>query len=198
MNHCAYRRLLAIGLALALAVLPACAFAHSGRTDSRGGHKDNKNKSGLGSYHFHCGGFPAHLHPGGVCPYSSNGTSSRAKSSSSSSSASASSVQDVEAIVQDGVTLGIISPSLDLDTQTYSVPLFSGHAVKALNVRQKPDSGSRKLGQLAKDDEVLITEAFYTPSWHQVIFGDKVGYIYADYCDLSDEVVKDVAVDVLP
>ena len=26
-------------------------YAHSGRTDSSGGHKDNKNKSGLGSYH---------------------------------------------------------------------------------------------------------------------------------------------------
>lgn len=45
------------------------AFAHSGRTDSSGGHKDNKNKSGLGSYHYHCGGHPAHLHKGGICPY---------------------------------------------------------------------------------------------------------------------------------
>lgn len=44
-------------------------FAHSGRTDSSGGHKDNKNKSGLGSYHYHCGGYPAHLHSGGYCPY---------------------------------------------------------------------------------------------------------------------------------
>lgn len=43
--------------------------AHSGRTDSNGGHKDNKNKSGLGSYHYHCGGYPAHLHDGGYCPY---------------------------------------------------------------------------------------------------------------------------------
>ncbi|MDO4326167.1 MAG: YHYH domain-containing protein [bacterium] len=43
--------------------------AHSGRTDSHGGHKDNKNKSGLGSYHYHCGGHPAHLHENGVCPY---------------------------------------------------------------------------------------------------------------------------------
>lgn len=52
--------------------------AHSGRTDSSGGHKDNKNKSGLGSYHYHCGGHPAHLHPNGVCPYynSSQTTSS--------------------------------------------------------------------------------------------------------------------------
>ncbi len=46
--------------------------AHSGRTDSSGGHRDNKNKSGLGSYHYHCGGNPPHLHDNGVCPYSSN------------------------------------------------------------------------------------------------------------------------------
>lgn len=43
--------------------------AHSGRTDANGGHKDNKNVSGLGSYHYHCGGYPAHLHENGVCPY---------------------------------------------------------------------------------------------------------------------------------
>lgn len=47
------------------------AFAHSGRTDSSGGHKDNKNKSGLGYYHYHCGGYPAHLHTYGYCPYRS-------------------------------------------------------------------------------------------------------------------------------
>ena len=47
------------------------AAAHPGRTDANGGHRDNKNKSGLGSYHYHCGGYPAHLHPGGICPYTS-------------------------------------------------------------------------------------------------------------------------------
>lgn len=45
--------------------------AHSGRTDASGGHRDNKNKSGLGPYHYHCGGYPAHLHTNGVCPYDS-------------------------------------------------------------------------------------------------------------------------------
>ncbi len=44
-------------------------YAHSGRTDSNGGHRDNNNKSGLGSYHYHCGGYPAHLHTNGQCPY---------------------------------------------------------------------------------------------------------------------------------
>lgn len=46
-------------------------FAHSGRTDSNGGHRDNKNASGLGSYHYHHGMGP-HLHPNGVCPYASH------------------------------------------------------------------------------------------------------------------------------
>ena len=56
------------------------AFAHQGRTDGSGGHRDNNNSSGLGSYHYHCGGYPAHLHTNGVCPY----TTSSSKSSSDS------------------------------------------------------------------------------------------------------------------
>lgn len=58
--------------------------AHSGRTDRYGGHKDNKNKSGLGNYHYHCGGYPAHLHENGVCPYA--GTNSASSSSSTNKS----------------------------------------------------------------------------------------------------------------
>ena len=66
-------------------------YAHSGRTDSNGGHKDKNNVSGLGSYHYHCGGYPAHLHTNGVCQYKSSSKSSRSSSSSSSTSSSKSS-----------------------------------------------------------------------------------------------------------
>lgn len=54
--------------------------------DSSGGHKDNKNASGLGSYYYHCDGHPAHLHDGGVCPYAANNTTSKETSSSTTSS----------------------------------------------------------------------------------------------------------------
>ena len=64
--------------------MPFMALAHSGRTDGSGGHKDNKNKSGLGGYHYHCGGYPAHLHNGGVCPYKGGGSSSSSSSSKAS------------------------------------------------------------------------------------------------------------------
>ena len=60
-----------VSVTLAFIMCTGTAFAHSGRTDSSGGHRDNKNASGLGPYHYHCGGHPAHLHPNGVCPYAS-------------------------------------------------------------------------------------------------------------------------------
>ena len=54
---------------LVLCISVMFASAHGGKTDSRGGHRDNNNVSGLGSYHYHCGGHPAHLHTNGACPY---------------------------------------------------------------------------------------------------------------------------------
>lgn len=73
-------------VALSIISIGINTYAHSGRTDANGGHRDNKNKSGLGSYHYHCRGNPAHLHTNGVCPYSSSSSSSKSSTSSSSSS----------------------------------------------------------------------------------------------------------------
>ena len=81
------KKILVLLLVFCLLFSSVC-FAHSGRTDSSGGHKDNKNASGLGPYHYHCGGYPAHLHTGGVCPYSGGGSTSSSSTSSSSSSSS--------------------------------------------------------------------------------------------------------------
>lgn len=73
-------------IALSVTSIGINSYAHSGRTDSSGGHKDNNNKSGLGSYHYHCGGNPAHLHTNGVCPYSSSSPSSKSSTSNFQSS----------------------------------------------------------------------------------------------------------------
>lgn len=95
--------LLAILLALVVTVSPVMtaletpvmitAQAHSGRTDSSGGHKDNKNKSGLGSYHYHCGGYSPHLHSGGVCPYKTTTTTA-----TTATTASKTGSKDIETI----------------------------------------------------------------------------------------------------
>lgn len=78
-------------------------YAHSGRTDSSGGHRDNKNVSGLGSYHYHCDGNPPHLHINGICPYepvsiptTTNISPTIVKSINVESVTIASSVKDIE------------------------------------------------------------------------------------------------------
>lgn len=58
------KRLLIFVLALRCLALTTASLAHSGRTDSDGGHWDTST----GEYHYHHG-HPAHHHIGGVCPY---------------------------------------------------------------------------------------------------------------------------------
>ncbi len=55
---------------LLLLSISAVAFAHSGGTDTKGGHYDHIG----GGYHYHHG-YPAHDHKGGECPYRNNSTS---------------------------------------------------------------------------------------------------------------------------
>ena len=64
------------------------AMAHSGGTDSKGGHYNRST----GEYHYHHG-YSAHQHPGGVCPYTSP-TKKPSTSYSTASTRSASSSHD--------------------------------------------------------------------------------------------------------
>lgn len=68
------RKILVVFMCLCLSLSSIISSAHSGRTDSSGGHHDYNNVSGLGSYHYHHGMGP-HLHKNGVCPYSSSSKS---------------------------------------------------------------------------------------------------------------------------
>lgn len=77
------------------------ASAHSGRTDSKGGHRDNKNKSGLGSYHYHCGGYPAHTHKNGVCPYSSTSSKSSSNTSNKTNSSAKNEIKKAQEKLND-------------------------------------------------------------------------------------------------
>lgn len=97
------RKLIAVTACLLILCCPLTLFAHSGRTDANGGHKDNQNKSGLGSYHYHCGGNPPHLHDGGVCPYASSAETQNITQGAASQESSAAVSQSVTpAAVQDG------------------------------------------------------------------------------------------------
>ena len=69
-------RLFRLGAVIAIILMMMISIstsAHSGGTDSKGGHYNHYT----GEYHYHHG-HPAHQHPDGVCPYGDYGTSSNA------------------------------------------------------------------------------------------------------------------------
>lgn len=100
--------------------------AHGGRTDSSGGHKDNKNKSGLGYYHYHCGGHPAHLHTDGICPYADNSTATAAITTKTETNSS-------NAIVTDPISA----------TPTEEQPAITNETNEPTNVGWRKDSAER-------------------------------------------------------
>lgn len=76
-------KIIAVCVVVCFLLTPCLALAHSGRTDSNGGHYDRST----GEYHYHHG-YPPHQHPGGVCEYEYDDRTGSTSGSSSSNSLS--------------------------------------------------------------------------------------------------------------
>lgn len=133
-------------IALSLVSVQISTYAHSGRTDSNGGHRDNKNKSGLGSYHYHCGGYPAHLHTNGVCPYSSSSSSNKNSTSTSSSS------NNVTTTTTEPATVDVTKIQINENIQSLEV----GQS-KTLTVTITPNNATNKSITWKSDNESIAT-----------------------------------------
>ena len=143
------KKVVVIVAILIMLCVPTVNFAHSGRTDANGGHKDNQNKSGLGSYHYHCGGYPAHLHDGGVCPYSSSAASTTSSSSSSSQSISKTTTSSIPSKVN--------VSSVDIDTG--DVELLIGES-KVLSATISPSNATDKtITWTSSDKDVVMIDS---------------------------------------
>lgn len=127
--------------------------AHSGRTDANGGHKDNKNASGLGSYHYHCGGNPAHLHPNGVCPYSSKSKSNTSTKKENTTTKSKSNTKtDTSKTTSKPTTIEVTAIEIKKETTT----LIEGET-KILTCSVLPDNATDKKIVWKSTNEQIIS-----------------------------------------
>lgn len=187
-----------------LAVLMAAgcgmsAFAHSGRTDSSGGHKDKKNKSGLGYYHYHCGGYPAHLHTGGVCPYKNNSyydnTSSWTDTSDTSSwvdtSVWTSPTEMVKTTVpqDDGVIGSVVTTDIVAYINGYEIPSYNvdGNIV-VIGADLRSYGFDVVYDNIARTSSVSLSE--YGGTWDPIIITTD------DSMDIGAEVMKVYETDI--
>lgn len=150
---------LSILVVIILISLQTVLFAHSGKTDANGGHKDNKNKSGLGSYHYHCGGNPPHLHQNGVCPYKSSTSNSTSSSSSSKTNSSKSSTSSkstsqstsVQSTQNENTTKSTIKENAEIEVTSVQIKNKEKEKVKfkigeilVLQTNVEPNNASNK------------------------------------------------------
>lgn len=107
------KRVLLFVFVIMVLAFPLTVYAHSGDTDSSGGHYDHEN----GGYHYHCGGHPAHQHTGGICPY--KGSSSKPGSSGNGSGSSFAKYNNPEDNSMVWVYMVVIAVVLFLCYKTY-------------------------------------------------------------------------------
>lgn len=82
-----FRSLILLAVAVVVFGFSLRTLAHSGGTDSQGGH------NGPDGYHYHHG-YPPHQHPNGECPYDFQDNVDHSDRSSSSSTSRSSSLSD--------------------------------------------------------------------------------------------------------
>lgn len=182
---------------IVLLALSPLALAHSGRTDAHGGHKDNQNKSGLGSYHYHCGGHPPHLHDGGKCPYASGASaagesgagSGQPTQAKASAGAPSPSTQRMPSVSEE--MLAAYADSTDVRygiTNKPGINVRADASPKAARIHTIENSGTLVI-LLATENPTGSTAS--TDIWHRVLMGNgEEGYVRSD---LIDEISREEA-----
>lgn len=154
------RRLLAVALVL-LMLLPAAALAHSGRTDSSGGHHDYIH----GGYHYHHGR-SAHQHPGGVCPYATP-TPSPTPSPTPKP-----------------------TPRLAQKPAASSAPVsifqHDGWLETTANLNMRKGSSTRESIILTIPKGTLLPCIGKDGNWYKVNYSGKYGWVYGDYVQVAE------------
>lgn len=148
----------------AMIIIQVASFAHSGRTDKYGGHKDNQNKSGLGSYHYHCGGYPAHLHTNGVCPYSGSGNSSSNSSNSStkSNSTNKSNYNNTTNNSKNSTTVKpaeVLVQNVEIQNKANFSELMVGESVKLNAIVQPENATSKDITWTSSNEQIAIVDS---------------------------------------
>lgn len=61
----------------------------------------------------------------------------------------------------------------------------NGRANRYVNLREEPNSKSKKVCSVPQGTLIPIRTAFYTDKWHQSFYQGQICYVYADYVDLE-------------
>lgn len=58
---------------------------------------------------------------------------------------------------------------------------------KGVNIRSDATSDSAKIGYANSGDHLVVTQAFYSSKWHQILYNGQTGYVSAKYVNINME-----------
>ncbi len=87
-----------------------------------------------------------------------------------------------------------IDASLPSYQQDYTGTIFN--VQQDVNVRAEPSLKAKKLGKAKKGETYQVTQAYASGAWHQIDYNGAVGFVSADYMELSAKVGNDVLSDL--
>lgn len=157
-----------VSLLVLLLLLSSVALAHSGRTDSKGGHMNHST----GEYHYHHG-YSAHQHENDICPYDNKDKSGQNSGSSSSSSSKSS------------------SSASSTGTMTYY------RTTANVNMRSSASGKSSVITTIPSNTKVKYMGST-SGNWIQVYYDRHTGWVYSDYLVLLPRTVVTVKPTVKP
>ena len=196
--------ILCVCLILAILIISPLALAHPGGLDSSGGHKDKKNVSGLGGYHYHCGDHPPHLHgPSGLCPFSKEYKEYKEildelkiyvdKVDTDIEKKQASVVLTEEEVerIQTLLLHKLIPFKLTEELLAKDSTLYGQSNIKGLNVRKKQSTSSEKVCAIPLSGSVLQITQDKGDGWYSIMVfvnnKNYTGYVKSDMVDLIDK-----------
>ncbi len=144
------RIILILMSAVCIASLAFPAYAHSGKTDSNGGHFDRST----GEYHYHHG-YPAHQHINGTCPYDfDDRTGWNSGSSTGSSDSSSTSAEPNSDASGSSNHISVHPLFLCLGAVVLTRLLFSFFRYRKLRAKKALEEKQRKAAFLAEQEKI--------------------------------------------
>lgn len=56
--------------------------------------------------------------------------------------------------------------------------------LRGVNVRADATADSEKVGSLKQGETVIVTQAYYKPKWHQILYKDELRYVSANFTEI--------------
>jgi len=180
------KKCITLSLVVALLFAASVGFAHPGRTDGSRGHRDNRNVSGLGNYHYHCKGTQAHLHKDGMCPYpgGNSGESSTRATQRPASTPRATQRPSASA------PKATIPPYLISDVGYLDDFVYGTTNARNVNALEYPSRGSDRITRLERQGTIVeIFGVFHDDEgqmWYSIWLEDEKeeAFVLAEFVDL--------------